>query len=298
MAVKFPASPPAEALRFFRNKGLRPSFNHRDVWREEHAIAFTVAKATQVDVLQSIREEVDRALAEGITLEEFRKNLTPRLQAQGWWGRKNMTDPKTGEIVNAQLGSPRRLRTIYQANLRSARAAGQWERAERTKKALPFLKYELGPAEHHRPSHAEVANKPTILPVDHPFWDTWMPPNDWGCVCRVRQITRFEADELGGESEPPQFREKVFKNKRTGATARVPWDSEADAPAVSPEWSTNPGKLRVENVKKMIAGKLAAADPLVRAAALLDIAGSPLWKDPAYRVVLEKLGLKGPSSVP
>ena len=274
MTVKFPASPPAETLRYFRNKGLRPSFNHRDVWREEHAIAFTVAKAMQVDVLQSIREELDKALAKGLTLRDFQKNLTPRLQAQGWWGRKNLLDPKTGEVLSAQLGSPRRLQTIYNANLRSARAAGQWERAERTKKALPFLKYELGPSHEHRPSHAEVANKPTILPVDHPFWNKWMPPNGWGCNCRVRQITRAETERLGGESEPPQFREKTFVNKRTGARVNVPWDAEADAPAVSPEWSTNPGKLRVENARRILTEKLEAADPLIAQVAVRDLVSS------------------------
>ena len=37
--------------------------------------------------------------------------------------------------------SPGRLQTIFSANMRSARAAGQWDRIQRTKDALPYLLY-------------------------------------------------------------------------------------------------------------------------------------------------------------
>ena len=93
----------------------------------------------QLDVLSSIRNAVDDALENGKTFEQFKKDLTPELQKRGWWGVKNVVDPKTGETLPARLGSPRRLKTIYRANMRSARAAGQYERAQRTKRALPYF---------------------------------------------------------------------------------------------------------------------------------------------------------------
>ena len=37
--------PPKEAIAYFRKKGLKKSFAWQDVWQEEHAKAFTVAKA-------------------------------------------------------------------------------------------------------------------------------------------------------------------------------------------------------------------------------------------------------------
>lgn len=276
-------TPPREALDYFRAKKFRVGFNHLDVWREEHAAAFTVAKAMKQDVLDAIREEIDRALAEGRTLQQFQKDLEPRLQEMGWWGRKEMTDPKTGEKVSAQLGSPRRLKVIFDANLRSARAAGQWQRAERTKAALPYLLYQLGPSRVHRKDHVQYAG--TLLPVDHPWWDSHMPPNGWGCKCRVRQVSRAEYDQLKRDgvpaprgdavddsprstpirdeagnltghhriarvpvqTEPPQERIVTVRNKRTGRTARVP-------EGVTPEWSTNPGKHRVQTLRKMLGG--------------------------------------------
>ena len=36
---------PRQALEYIRNKKLRPAFSYKDVWNEEHATAFTVAKA-------------------------------------------------------------------------------------------------------------------------------------------------------------------------------------------------------------------------------------------------------------
>ncbi len=176
--ISFPGPIPKDVLAFIRNKGWKIGFDYRDVWKEEHSYAFTVAKATQVDVLTTIRGAVEKAIAEGQTLRTFQKELMPTLQRLGWWGQKEMVDPLTGQVKEVQLGSPRRLETIYNANLRSARAAGQWERAERTKEALPYLRYGLGPSKEHRPEHVTWAG--TILPVDDPWWNTHMTPNGWG----------------------------------------------------------------------------------------------------------------------
>ena len=44
------------------------------------------------DVLQDIREAIDRALAEGRTFDQFREELTPLLKEKGWWGKAQMTD--------------------------------------------------------------------------------------------------------------------------------------------------------------------------------------------------------------
>lgn len=241
---------PREALEFFRAKGFSPAFDYRDVWQDEHAIAFTVAKAMQMDVLVSIRDAVDDALANGKTFEQFKKDLTPELQRRGWWGVKNMVDPKTGEKLPAKLGSPRRLKTIYRANMRSARAAGQYERAQRTKRALPYFLYQLGPSEVHREEHSKLEG--TILPVDDPFWDVYYPPNGWGCKCHLRQITKREADRRGGVSETPEVEMVEWVNKRTGKTERIP-------EGVDPAWATNPGKARQETALKTLGQKAITA---------------------------------------
>lgn len=266
MQISGPGPIPADALQFFRAKISTSGFDWRDIWRTEHAHAFTVAKAVQADVLESIRSALDSALAEGMTMRQFAKELTPTLQKLGWWGRAAMEDPVTGEIVDAQLGSPRRLKTIYRANMRSARAAGQWLRAQRTKAALPYLLYELGPSKEHRKEHVKWHG--TLLSIDHSWWNTHMPPNGWGCKCRVRQISRAEARRLEQEGKvtttAPATSMVAWKNKRTGQTEMVP-------AGIDPGWDTNPGKARQQNLEKVLSGKLDGMGPAVIRVARADL---------------------------
>ena len=114
----------------------------------------------------------------GGTLRTFSKQLTPILQKKGWWGEKDATDPETGEKRLAQLGSPRRLKTIFRANMRSARAAGQWQRIQRTKRSHPFLLYR--PSSSREPREGHVQWYGTLLPADDPWWRDHFPPNGWG----------------------------------------------------------------------------------------------------------------------
>lgn len=234
---------PEEALRFFRAKRLEPSFDFRDVWREEHRAAFTVAKITEHDLLNDVRQAVDEALEKGLTYRDFAKKMRPIMADKGWWGRKEKTDPITGEKKEVQLGSPQRLRTIYHTNLRTARAAGQWSRIQRRKRALPNLIYSEGPAIEHRPSHQAFVG--TIRPVDDPFWDTHMVPNGYGCTHTVRQISNGETRRRGGVSAPPKTPPIPWRNKRTGKVEQVPY-------GVDPGFDYNPGKDRMAGINRAL----------------------------------------------
>ena len=235
----FSDNPPREALEFFDRKNLRVGFDYRDIWKEEHQAAFTVAKAMQKDVLRDLHAATRAAIRDGLTLQQFRRQITPILQAAGWWGRAEMEDPETGQRREVQLGSPRRLKTIYRTNTRVARAAGQWERIQKTKNGLPYLLYRIGPSDQHRPEH--VAWDGTILPVDDPWWNTHYPPNGWGCKCFVRAVTAREAERLGGASRRPRLQRRPWKNTRTGKTERIPR-------GIDPGWDYNPGKNRTRGL--------------------------------------------------
>ncbi|MDR1506342.1 MAG: phage head morphogenesis protein [Treponema sp.] len=195
---------PKEALDYIKNKTLRPGFSYKDVWNEEHAAMFTVAKAMQIDVLSDIKGAVEQALENGETLESFRKNLAPTLQEKGWWGKKEMTDPLTGKTVNAQLGSDRRLKTIYDTNVRSAyNHARHKEQMEST--SHPYLMYRVGNSKHHRPEH--LGWNGLVLPKDDPWWDLHYPdpPREFGCKCWVMAVSeeRKQRLEKNGVTVPP-----------------------------------------------------------------------------------------------
>ncbi len=143
-AIDLRPLPHREAIEYFSSKGYAPflqRFHHLDLFREEHARNWVVAKAMRDDISRAIRDEMTRALAEGRTLRQFQQTLAPRLQELGWWGRQAMQDPLTGETREVQLGSMRRLRTIFDTNMRTAHAAGHWASIQRTARAFPYLEY-------------------------------------------------------------------------------------------------------------------------------------------------------------
>lgn len=235
MPAARPGPIPEEALAYFRRKEIVPGWDYRDVWRGEHRAAFTVAKMMRRDLLASVRESIDAAIANGVPYADWSRDIEPMLADAGWWGRGESTDPKTGETRVVQLGSPRRLDTIYRTNMRVARAAGQWSRMTRTADTHPFAVYELGPSAEHRAEHAAWAG--TVLPLDNPWWDTHAPPNGWGCKCRMRQLSRRAAERLGGVTAAPPITTVEWRNKRTGKTERVP-------AGIDPGWDYNPGRDR------------------------------------------------------
>lgn len=211
---------PAEAVEHFRAKGFHVGFDWRDTEASWHTRSFTVAKVAGMDILTDIRSAVDEALAEGLTFEQFQRRLTPVLQRKGWWGRQPMRDPKTGEVRTVQLGSPRRLRIIFDTNLRMAGAHGRWQRIERLRDRLPYLRYVAVGDARTRPEHLRWHG--TILPVDHPWWRTHYPPNGWRCRCTTVQLSESEAERFGGISSPPHSPSTPWFNQRTGATVDVP----------------------------------------------------------------------------
>ena len=185
-----PGPVPVEALDYFKRKGLKPAFSYKEVWGEEHDFAFTVAKVVEKDLLGQVKATIDKAIEDGTTFETWKKAVLPSLEKSGW------------RAAVSEKATPSRLRIIYETNMRTARANGQEERAQETKETIPYFIYELGPSTVHRPEHVRMAG--TIRPVDDPLWKFWSPPCAYGCNCRRRQITKFEARKLGGVSETPK----------------------------------------------------------------------------------------------
>lgn len=185
---------PEKAIEYFEAKGYTISWNWQDTWQEAHAKAFTVAKATNLDVLKDIRGMVEKALNEGITLRRFQHELIPQLQAKGWWGRQELVTPE-GETETVQLGSPWRLKTIYRTNLSVAYSVGKYKSMLDVAKKRPYWQYLITHKPHNRISHKKHYMK--VYRFDHSFWDVWYPPNDWYCGCHVRSLSERQLRSMG-----------------------------------------------------------------------------------------------------
>lgn len=224
---------PKQALEYIKNKKLHPAFSYKDVWNEEHATAFTVAKAMQLDVLSDIKESVEKAIENGTTFEQFKKELKPTLMQKGWWGKREMTDPLTGETITAQLGSDRRLKTIYSTNLRSAYQKGQYDRTMESD-LHPYLMYRIGASVHHREQHLRWNN--LIRPKDDPIWNSIFPPNGYGCKCYTVAVTQARKEKYERDGVPAY-------NPDTQKTIRVPVQTTAPKPNYKNYFNERKGTL-------------------------------------------------------
>ena len=219
------------AFEHFKAKKILPGFSHYDVWLYQHSLAFTVAKMMDADMLAEVKDAIEAAQQNGTAFADFKKRLKPYLMAKGWWGEQIMTDPLDGEPKLVQLGSTRRLKTIFDTNMRTAFAAGQWQRIQANKKALPYLRYNKSASGHPRDGHKRYYG--LVLPVDHDIWKVIFPPNGYGCKCSVSALTARQAEEegIGGE---PDVEMVEFTNPRTGQKVLIPDD-------ITPSFAHNHG---------------------------------------------------------
>lgn len=235
--------PPEKAIEYFKSKGYTFSWDWWDTWQEAHTKAFTVAKVMRMDILQDIRDMIQKSLDDGITFQQFKKELEPRLKAKGWWGKKMIMDAD-GKASEVQLGSPYRLKTIYQTNLQTAYNAGRWKGQMDNVDNRPYLQYVAILDSRTRPQHRALHGK--VFKYDDPFWNTHYPPLGFRCRCRVRALTTEQAEKAGISKSKGHITWKdELVSKKTGelqpvAVYRDPLTGEKIATDVG--WSYNPAK--------------------------------------------------------
>jgi len=235
--------PPERAISYFQAKGYAITFDWHELLEEAQARSFTVAKCVKLDILTDIRGAVQKALDEGTTLRQFQKDLAPILKAKGWWGKQEVVDPRTGEVRQAQLGSPWRLKTIYETNLATAYAAGRYREQVENADDQPYWMYVAVMDARTRPSHAALNGR--TFRHDDPFWSSFYPPNGWNCRCRVRAMDgdRVERKGLKVESSAGRVTHEDVRISRDGRTARMAVYDDGDVRMqTDPGWAYNPGK--------------------------------------------------------
>lgn len=213
-----------EQIAFFRQKMNLPTAAWTDVLEGQHARAFVVAGAARDDLLTDLRGAIDKAIAKGTTLQEFRKDFDAAVAKTGWTynGGRNW-----------------RSKVIYDTNLRTSYMAGRYEQLQAVKAARPYWRYRHSEAvERPRPEH--LAWDGLILSADDPWWSTHYPPNGWGCKCYVEPLGERQMERLGKsgpDAAPPlQVRQAVVgANGPSPRTVNVP-------AGIDPGWGYNVGE--------------------------------------------------------
>ena len=211
-----------EAIDHFKDKVRLPTDAWTDLWQGQHARAFVVAGARRDDMLADFQRAVRDGLEEGSTLADFRKRFDEIVARHGW---------------SYKGGRNWRSRVIFETNLRTSYAAGRWQQIERLAESRPWLRYVAVQDARTRPEH--LAWHGTVLRYDDPWWDTFSPPNDWGCRCVLQQLSDDDLESFGFEpsSSPPSTRMVT----RTVNTPDGPVDIVVPE-GVGPGWAYNVGK--------------------------------------------------------
>ena len=279
---------PADAVRAFELRApLQPTVRWSEMMHEQHAEAFTVAKVAKLDLLRTFQTSLDGVTRNGGTFEEWKSGIVPELHKAGWWGtvrNRELTGSSETIIVNE-----RRLRTIYDTNVRMSLASGHWQRIQRQKDVLPYLRYLPSTSEHRRPLHMTWYG--ITLPVDHPFWQTHFPPNGWGCKCHFEQVSERRMRKMGWtvtpEADLPQGAQRFMP--ATGAPIMVP-------DGIDPGFSYNPGTAHL----RAVADKAARSIEQALSAGLEDAAHQTLREivdDVAFEQFLGNANLPFPVAI-
>lgn len=219
--VLFKGTPFREAIDFYQSKVRVPTRHYTDLMNQAHSKAFMVAGAMRDDMLCDFQEAVGKALTEGATLADFRKDFDAIVARYGW----------------AYNGSPGwRSRVIYDTNIRTAYSAGHWQQMQAVKRMRPYGRYLHGASRHPREHH--LAWDGMIVPLDDPWWDCRWPPNGWGCQCSVTSVSEREVGRNGWTVSRPQPDKTV---KVAVNTPDGPLEVET-VEGVDPSFAYNPGK--------------------------------------------------------
>ncbi len=188
--------PPKDAIAYLEGKGLRFGWRWQDTLDQAHARAFTVAKVARMDVLRELRTAVVGAAKTGQTEAQFVKALTPKLQELGWWGKQVIVD-SDGNAERVQMGSARRLRTIYRTNMQSAYQAGHYKQAMQAIDTHPYWQWVAVLDGKTRAAHRALNGK--VFALTDGFTRVAWPPMGYNCRCRTSPISRPRLKSMGIE---------------------------------------------------------------------------------------------------
>lgn len=169
-----------EAIDYFKDKLPIPTSQYYRIANEWKTRAFTVGGYSSAELLNKFMEALESALEEGSTLETFRKQMSSFLETKGYEGL-----------------TPFQADNIFRTNIQTAYNVGHYKQMADPEvvQYRPYWQYDAINDSRTRPTHRALDGK--VFPANHPFWDTWYPPNGYKCRCRVKSLTQRYVDKKG-----------------------------------------------------------------------------------------------------
>lgn len=221
--VQFKALPNQAAIDYLKNKVPAASASWDSWIAPVHAKSFTVAGAPSIEFATDMHEAIVKAIKEGLTITDFRKDFDQVVQKYGW-------------SYHGSRGW--RSDVIFRTNMRTAHMAAKWKQIQENKDIAPYLEY-VSVLDGRTTTNCKKWDG-LILPVDDQFWSVYYPPNHWHCRATVRQISATTLKREGKVvSDPVEIKRsdvvvKYGKNKGE-VIPNVPH-------GVDPGWDYNVGE--------------------------------------------------------
>lgn len=221
-----------DAIAWLRDKVPMPTEAWDELWQEFQDHAFTVAGLTRAELLDSIQQQLIKAMEQGTGIHQWKRDFKKVAQDRGW-----TPDPKAFH--------PWRVELILQQNLRNAYAAGRWQQMNDpvVLKNRPWGLYRHRDSVNPRLAHLALDGK--VFPLSDPLWKICHPPNGFGCKCAVYSLSDREVREMGVEVEQFPSERVTIRDRITGAEQQVPAVLNPETgklhPVVEPGFAYTPG---------------------------------------------------------
>ena len=181
MQVDLTPLPMAEAQAFWADKVQMGAGEFARLSAEAKVKAFAVGGIAKGDELNTVFEAIRRAIDQGTTLADFKKECGDIFERRGWTGKRTW-----------------RVDNIFRTNIQTAYNVGKYKRLKDSG-LFPYWQYSAINDRRTRPTHLAMDGR--VWPADHPTWDTWFPPNGYRCRCSVIGLTARQAERMGVKIE-------------------------------------------------------------------------------------------------
>ena len=212
-----------EAIVFWADKLALTGDEFSALADAARARAFTVAGTARMDVIMDVRSAVEKALTDGETLADFKGRLSDIMETRGWEGL-----------------TPWHMETMFRTNVQTAYAVGRHDQMSAQTETFPYWEYDAVNDAATRPEHAALDGM--VFPADHPFWNTWYPPNGYNCRCSVNPVHRAVAEDEGLKVETEDPTGTLIEPKDPVTGQKLP----ARMLMPDPGWDHNPAKREWE----------------------------------------------------
>lgn len=175
---------PEDALEYFGSKLIISKAEFIALDEEVRTLAFTVARVTKMEMIKDSYNLVDKAIEQGISAGEFKKQFNALFDAKGW----EELEPWHTDL-------------IFRQNAQTAYSVGRYEQIQSGgSNAFPWWGFSVVGVG-STPVCMQLLDK--VYPANHPIFNKLYPPNHFNCRTSVFPISKYDNPGPVSDEIPP-----------------------------------------------------------------------------------------------